>query len=223
MEKVFFFLSLTGKQKNKNKKGKCARQTPCTLTYAPVRCTHLATRADPFSIRDFGEGRVKAVDVVRGGAGVTAQQLSSVLAHPAEFNVVVILLFHPFISPIFLILPFTIGEILPGLPLDALLLLVAEAQSEAAAEYMWVGERVRGGGYVTWSEKKMGGVWGGHHRACVRACVRGRRSHSIYVHICVESHGGGGGGRVRKWQGRDKMRKWGMGGGQWLVEGKERR
>lgn len=82
------------------------------------------------------------MDVVGGGAGVTAQQLSSILAHPAEFNVVVILLFHPFISPVFLILPFTIREIIPGLPLDAFLLLVAEVQSEAAAAYIWVGECV---------------------------------------------------------------------------------
>lgn len=115
------------------------------LSYAPAHCTHLAAGANPLSIRDFGEGRVEAVDVVGGGAGVTAQQLSSILAHPAEFNVVVILLFHPFISPVFLILPFTIGEIIPGLPLDAFLLLVAEVQSEAAAAaaaYMWVGESV---------------------------------------------------------------------------------
>lgn len=53
--------------------------------------------------------------------------------------------------------------------------------------------------------------------------MRGRRSHSIYMHICVWSDGGVGWGGARKWQGSDKLRKWGMGGGQWLVEEKERR
>lgn len=88
--------------------------------------THLAAGADPFSIRDFRERRVEAVDVVGGGAGVTAQQLPSILAHPAELNVVVVFFLHPFIPPVFLILPFSLREIIPGLPLDPLLLLVAE-------------------------------------------------------------------------------------------------
>lgn len=120
-----------------SQENKGPRQTPCTPP-PPVNCTYLAAGADPFSIRDFGERRVEAVDVVGGGAGVTAQQLSSILAHPAEFNVVVILLLHPFISPVFFILPFTIREIILGLPLDAFFLLVAEIKSEAAAAYMLV-------------------------------------------------------------------------------------
>lgn len=66
------------------------------------------------------------MDVVGGGAGVTAQQLPSILAHPAELNVVVVFFLHPFIPPVFLILPFSLREIIPGLPLDPLLLLVAE-------------------------------------------------------------------------------------------------
>lgn len=137
-----------------------------------VNSTHLAAGADPFSIRDFGERRVEAVDVVGGGAGVTAQQLSSILAHPAEFNVVVILLLHPFISPVFFILPFSIREIILGLPLDAFFLLVAELKSEAAAVYMLVVEE---GGGVTWSEKKKGGVWGGCTE-CVCVCVYEREA-----------------------------------------------
>lgn len=127
------------------------------------------------------------MDVVGGGAGVTAQQLSSILAHPAEFNVVVILLLHPFISPVFFILPFTIREIILGLPLDAFLLLVAELQSEAAAAYMWVG----GGG--AWSETKREGCGAGTTEYA-RVCMRARWLHSIYVHICVWSRGGGRGG-----------------------------
>lgn len=91
--------------------------------------THLAAGADPLSIRDFGERRVEAVDVVGGGAGVTAQQLPSILAHPAELNVVVVLFLHPLVPPVILILPFSLREFVPGLPLDALLLLMAELQT----------------------------------------------------------------------------------------------
>lgn len=70
------------------------------------------------------------MDVVGGGAGVTAKQLPSILAHPAKLNVVVVFLFHPFIPPVFLILPFGLRKIISGLPLDPLLLLVAELQTE---------------------------------------------------------------------------------------------
>lgn len=73
-----------------------------------------------------------------------------------------------------------------------------------------------GGGGVTWSEKKREGCGAGTTEYA-RVCMRARWLHSIYVHICVWSRGGGRGGggreRARKWQGRDKMRKWGMGGG----------
>lgn len=95
-----------------------------------MHTAHLAAGADPFSIGDFRERRVEAVDVVGGGAGVTAKQLPSILAHPAELNVVVVFLFHPFIPPVFIILPFGLREIISGLPLDPLLLLVAELQTE---------------------------------------------------------------------------------------------
>lgn len=91
--------------------------------------THLAAGADPLSIRDFGERRVEAVDVVGGGAGVTAQQLPAILAHPAELNVVVVLFLHPLVPPVILIFPFSLREFVPGLPLDALLLLMAELQT----------------------------------------------------------------------------------------------
>lgn len=104
----------------------------CASTYAPVHAAHLAAGADPFSIGDFGERRVEAVDVVGGGASVTAKQLPSILAHTAELNVVVVLLLHPFIPPVFLVLPFSIREIISGLPLDPLLLLVAELQTEGS-------------------------------------------------------------------------------------------
>lgn len=75
-------------------------------SYAPVHSSHLAAGADPFSIGNFRERRVEAVNVVGGGAGVTAKQLPSILAHTAELNVVVVFFLHPFIPPVFLILPF---------------------------------------------------------------------------------------------------------------------
>lgn len=42
------------------------------VSNAPVNSAHLAAGADPLSIRNFGERRVEAVDVVGGGAGITA-------------------------------------------------------------------------------------------------------------------------------------------------------
>lgn len=70
------------------------------------------------------------MDVVGGGAGVTAKQLSPVLTHTAELNVVVVFLLHPFIPPVVIVLTFGLGQIIPGFPLDSLLLLVAELQTE---------------------------------------------------------------------------------------------
>lgn len=72
------------------------------------------------------------MDVVGGGAGVTAKQLPSIFAHPAEFNVVVVFFLHSFISPVFLVLSFGLRQIIPGFPLDPLLLLVAELQTEGS-------------------------------------------------------------------------------------------
>lgn len=54
--------------------------------------THRAAGADPLSVGDLGERRVEAVDVVRRGARVAAEQLSSVFTHSAELHVVVVLL-----------------------------------------------------------------------------------------------------------------------------------
>lgn len=151
-----------------------------------VQNIYLATGADPFSIRDFRERRVEAVDVVRGGAGITAEELPSILAHPAEFNVMVVFFFHPLIPPVLLIFPFTIREIIPGLPLDALLLLVAVLQNEVGCMSVW-GWADTQGRYVERSERKKGegcgvifqkqqesGVrvrWGGYIACmCIFAC-----------------------------------------------------
>lgn len=70
------------------------------------------------------------MDVVGGGASVTAKQLPSILTHSAELNVVVIFFLHAFIPPVFLVFRFSLGELIPGLPLNPLLLLVAELQAE---------------------------------------------------------------------------------------------
>lgn len=71
------------------------------------------------------------MDVVRGGAGVAAQQLSSVFTHPTELHVVVILLlgadgdphpafrYHPFLALLLEILKVLVLR----LPLDPLLFL----------------------------------------------------------------------------------------------------
>lgn len=115
---------------------------------------HLAAGADPFSIGDLGERRVEAVDVVGGGAGVTAKQLSPVLTHTAELNVVVVFLLHPFIPPVVIVLTFGLGQIIPGFPLDSLLLLVAELQT--------------GGGGVHAGEEE-GGL-GGEGRQAGKVC-----------------------------------------------------
>lgn len=80
---------------------------------------HRAAGADPLPVGDLGERRVQAVDVVGRGARVAAEQLPSVFAHPAELHVVVVLL-H--LSGVDVVL-FAVRAFLPGLPLDALLLL----------------------------------------------------------------------------------------------------
>lgn len=149
---------------------------------------HLAAGADPFSIGDFRERRVEAVDVVGGGAGVTAKQLPSVLAHPAELNVVVVFFLHPFIPPVFLVFPFGLRELIPGLPLDPLLLLVAELQTEGGG----VCEGEEGGqtgreGMRNGVKGKKGGVW---------SDIQERQGwgvggvHCVRVHVCAWSHSG---------------------------------
>lgn len=112
---------------------------PVSTSTRSVHSAHLAAGADPFSIGDFRERRVEAVDVVGGGAGVTAKQLPSILTHPTELNVVVVFFLHPFIPSVFFILHFGLRKLLPGLPLDPLLLLMAELQTEGG------GVSVRGG------------------------------------------------------------------------------
>lgn len=104
------------------------------------------------------------MNVIGGGAGVTAKQLPSILAHPAVLNVVVVFLLHSFISPVFLIFPFSIREIVPGFPLDPLLLLVAELQTQEGGVCVRCCE---GGAGQTGREGmrnevkgKKGGVWG---------------------------------------------------------------
>lgn len=56
---------------------------------------HRASGTQPLSIGDLRQRRVETVDVVGGGAGVTAQQLAAVFTHPTELHVVVILLLRP--------------------------------------------------------------------------------------------------------------------------------
>lgn len=80
---------------------------------------HRAAGADPLSVGDLGERRVQAVDVVGRGARVAAQQLPAVFAHPAELHVVVVLLHLSGVAVVLL----GVRALLPGLPLDALLLL----------------------------------------------------------------------------------------------------
>lgn len=79
--------------------------------------THHAAWAQPLPIGYLRQWRVEAVDMVGGGAGVTAQQLPSVFTHSAELQVVVLFLNR---NLFFLIV------IIFGLPLDALLLLNAQ-------------------------------------------------------------------------------------------------
>lgn len=162
-----------------------ARACVCRLM-----CTHFAAGADPFSIGDFRERRVEAVDVIGGGAGVTAKQLPSILAHPAVLDVVVVFLLHSFISPVFLILSFTLREIIPGLPLDPLLLLMAELQREggvSVCQLVGVGGADRQGRYAERSERQKGEGWG-----CAGG-VQERRgggecARCIRVHVWVWSH-----------------------------------
>lgn len=85
---------------------------------------HRAAGADPLSVGDLWERRVQAVDVVGRRTRVAAQQLSSVFAHPAELHVVVVLLHLSGIAVVLL----TLRALLPGLPLDALLLLESKGK-----------------------------------------------------------------------------------------------
>ena len=78
------------------------------------RRAHHAARTQPLPVGYLGEGRVEAVDVVGGWAGVAAQQLSSVFTHSAKLHVVILLLARRLLLLLLLVL---------GLPLDALLFL----------------------------------------------------------------------------------------------------
>lgn len=72
-----------------------------------------------------------------------------------------------------------------------------------------------GGGYVTRSEKK--GRSGRRAPQSMPVGMRGRRSHSIYMHICVWRHGGwrGGGSKEMAGEGHDEEMGDGRGGGGW--------
>lgn len=185
----------------------------CTPTWAHARAdtsvhsAHLAAGADPFSIGDFRERRVEAVDVIGGGAGITAKQLPSILTHSAKLNMVVVFFLHPFIPPVFLVFPFSLREIIPGLPLDPLLLLVAQLQAEG------------GGACVRWWGGRRCGV-GQTGREGMRNGVKGKREGSAY-RACAcwrvepqQREGGSGRGRRRRGNGG-----WGVGVGGGVVGG----
>jgi hypothetical protein len=80
---------------------------------------HHAAWAQPLPIGYLRQGRVEAVDMIGGGAGVTAQQLPSIFTHSAELQVVILFLNRNLLLLILIIIIF-------GLPLDALLLLNAQ-------------------------------------------------------------------------------------------------
>lgn len=83
---------------------------------------HHAAGADPLPVGDLGERRVEAVDVVRRGARVAAEQLSAIFTNSAELHVVVVLLHVTRVSVVLL----TIGAVFSGFPLDALLFLQSQ-------------------------------------------------------------------------------------------------
>lgn len=103
------------------------------------------------------------MDVVRGGAGVTAEQLAAILAHATKLDVVIILLLQPFVPPVVIILPFGVRQIVPRFPLDPLLLLEAEPQTGGGSVYVGGKQMGREG---MQKEKKEGGggvcvfLWG---------------------------------------------------------------
>lgn len=123
----------------------------------PGHGTHLAAGADPFSVGDLRKRRIEAVDVVGGGAGVTAEQLSPILTHTAKLDVVIVFLLQPFIPPVIIILPFGIRQIVPCFPLDPLLLLEAESQTGGGVYVGWVGEQMDREGMQKEEKKKGGG------------------------------------------------------------------
>lgn len=71
------------------------------------------------------------MDVVGGGAGVTAQQFTSVFTHPTELHVVVVLLLHPRGDPhpdvgdhpVLAVLLEILKVLVFGFPLDSFFLL----------------------------------------------------------------------------------------------------
>lgn len=103
--------------------------------------TYRAPRAQPLAVGDVGQRGVQAVDVVGGDAGVTAQQLSAVLAYSTVLHVVVLFLLLAFL-PLLLILLL----LLLGLPLYPFLLLEAESRKREVEE--------EGGRPESWGEAK---------------------------------------------------------------------
>lgn len=66
------------------------------------------------------------MDVVGGDAGVAAQQLPAILAHAAILHVVIFFLLLPFLLPVL----FIVFLLLLGFPLDPLLLLGSQGQTQ---------------------------------------------------------------------------------------------
>ena len=74
---------------------------------------HHASWTQPLAVGYLRKRRVKAVDVVGGRAGVTAQQLPTIFTHSAELHVIVLFLTDLLFLPLFTL----------GLPLDPLFFL----------------------------------------------------------------------------------------------------
>lgn len=83
--------------------------------------THGAARTQPLSIGNLRQWGIQTVDVIGRRTGITAQQLSSILANSTELHMVVIL----FLSiPHYILQDFlTFGVILLCFPLNALFFL----------------------------------------------------------------------------------------------------
>lgn len=131
--------------------------------------------------------------MVGGGAGVTAEQLPSILTHTAVLNVVVIFLLRPVIPPVVIVFPFSLRQIVPGLPLDPLLLLPAVLHIARCVREQE--ERSRQAGMVCGTESKENGEGAGGNFHGSQGEAGGLCNACVCMWI-----------RVKK--GRDKERKW---------------
>lgn len=130
--------------------------------------THSAARTQPFSIGNLRQWRIQTVDVVGRRTGITAQQLSSILADSTELHMVVIL----FLSiPHYILQDFlTFRVILLCFPLNALFFLW-ERKSEKQSDYFTTTETAPG--HLTSPSHMIScTVWGLQH------------SHSVGSSIC---------------------------------------